>query len=155
MKTVLLLFSLALIVSCKNNTETKMQENKMNASSKDLSIKGAWKLISYYNYKDNKVSDTINASDTNKQVKMYTDSKVMWSRFRDSDSLDWFAYGSYSIVNGSLIEVLDYGSKSMNEAIKDQKEFSFKLILDEDKFSQIQMDEDGNPIYAENYLRIE
>jgi hypothetical protein len=155
MKTVLLLLSLALIVSCKNNTETKMQENKMNSSSKDLTMKGAWKLISYYNYKDNKVSDTIKTSDTNKQVKMYTDSKVMWSRFRNSDSLDWFAYGSYSIVDGSLIEILDYGSKSMNEAIKEQKKFSFKLILDEDKFSQIQTDEDGNPIYAENYLRIE
>jgi len=43
----------------------------------------------------------------------------------------------------------------MNEDIKKERKFTFKLILDEDKFSQIQVDEDGNLIYAENYVRIE
>ncbi|NCO63202.1 MAG: hypothetical protein GW839_05550 [Flavobacteriales bacterium] len=155
MKTVLLLLSLTFIVSCKNNSETKIDDSQLEASAKEFTMKGAWKLISYYNYQDNEVSDTISASDTNKQIKMYTDTKVMWSRFRDSDTLDWFAYGNYSIGNGILTEVLDYGSKSMNEAIKEQKEFNFKLILDANTFSQVQTDEEGNAIYAENYLRIE
>lgn len=156
MKTVLFFLSLTFIVSCKNNSEkTKMVENDIDALTKELTMKGAWKLTSYYNYQDNKVSDTINASDTNKQIKMYTDSKVMWSRFRDSDTLDWFGYGNYSIGDGSLTEILDYGSKSMNEAIKEQRVFTFKLILNEDTFSQIQIDEEGNAIYAENYMRIE
>lgn len=155
MKTILFILSLTFLVSCKDNPETRMTESETDISTKELTMKGAWKLISYYNYQDNKISDTINASDTNKQIKMYTDTKVMWSRFRDSDSLDWFGYGNYSIGDNKLTEILDYGSKSMNEAIKEQKEFSFKLILDKDKFSQIQTDEDGNAIYAENYVRIE
>jgi hypothetical protein len=155
MKTVLLLLSLTFLVSCKKNSETNMNETNMAASTQELTMKGAWKLISYYNYTDNKISDTIKASETNKQIKMYTDTKVMWSRFRDSDSLDWFAYGEYFIGDNALTEVLDYGSKSMNDAINEQKKFTFKLELDEDKFSQIQMDEEGNPIYAENYMRIE
>lgn len=155
MKTLLFIFSLVLLISCKNNSEANPSENDMDTSMHELSMKGAWELVSYYNYLDNKVSDTIKASDTNKQIKMYTDTKVMWSRFRDSDSLDWFGYGDYSIGDGSLIETLDFGSKSMSEAIKEQKKFVFKLILDENKFSQIQTDEEGNPIYAENYIRIE
>ncbi len=155
MKTVLILLSLTFLISCKNNSDSDMNNTNMAASTHELTMKGAWKLISYYNYTDNKITDTINASDTNKQIKMYTETKVMWSRFRDSDTLDWFAYGEYSIGDNTLTEILDYGSKSMNEAIKEQKKFAFKLLLDEDKFSQIQLDDEGDPIYAENYIRIE
>ncbi|MGZ0014699.1 hypothetical protein [Yeosuana sp. AK3] len=155
MKTLLLLLSFTFIFSCKNNSETKFDENEMNASTKELTMKGTWKQISFYNYADNLVIDTIMASDSNKQIKMYSDTKVMWSRFRDSDTLDWFGYGDYKIGDGILTEIIDYGSKAMNEAIKKERKFTFKLILDEDKFSQIQFDEDGNLIYAENYERIE
>lgn len=155
MKTLVLLLCLTFLVSNKMNAQTNLNEISSNDSNKELTMKGAWKMISYYNFNDNKVTDTIYTSELNKQIKMYTDSKVMWSRFRDSDTLDWFAYGSYNIGKGVLTEELDYGSKSMNEAIKDQREFVFKLILDVDKFSQIQIDEDGNSIFAENYVRIE
>ncbi|MCF8274423.1 MAG: hypothetical protein K9I95_11385 [Flavobacteriaceae bacterium] len=155
MKTILLFLILTFFVSCKNNSETKMYENDMNAPTKELTMKGTWKQISFYNYTDNMISDTILASESSKQIKMYSDTKVMWSRFRDSDSLDWFGYGDYIIGDSTLTEVIDYGSKAMNEAIKKERKFTFKLILDEDKFSQIQVDEDGNLIYAENYVRIE
>jgi hypothetical protein len=155
MKTFLIILGLAFLVSCKNNPETNVSEKDMDTSAQELSMKGVWKLVSYYNYLDNKVLDTINTTKNNKQIKMYTDSKVMWSRFRDSDTLDWFGYGEYSIGDKSLTETLDFGSKSMSETIKEEKTFVFKLILDEDKFSQIQMDDEGNPIYAENYIRIE
>ena len=129
MKTILLFLSLTFIVSCKNNSETKMDENEMNAPTKELTIKGAWKQISFYNYADNMVRDTIIASESNKQIKMYSDTKVMWSRFRDSDTLDWFGYGDYTIGDGTLTEVIDYGSKAMNEAIKIERKFTFKLIF--------------------------
>ncbi|HEY5688186.1 MAG TPA: hypothetical protein VIS27_07780 [Yeosuana sp.] len=155
MKTILLFFSLAFLVSCKNNSESKMDKNETNTPTKELTIKGAWKQISFYNYADNIITDTIIASEANKQIKMYSDTKVMWSRFRDSDTLDWFGYGDYTIGDSTLTEVIDYGSKAMNEAIKKERKFTFKLILDEDKFSQIQVDEEGNLIYAENYVRIE
>lgn len=155
MKAILLFLSLIFIVSCKNNSETKMDENEMNTPTKELTMKGTWKQISFYNYADNKVRDTIIASESSIQIKMYSDTKVMWSRFRDSDTLDWFGYGDYTIGDGILTEVIDYGSKAMNEAIKIERKFTFKLILEEDKFSQIQVDEEGNLIYAENYVRIE
>ena len=72
MKTILLFLSLTFIVSCKNNSETKMDENAMNAPTKALTMKGAWKQISFYNYADNMVTDTIIASEANKQIKMYS-----------------------------------------------------------------------------------
>tara|TARA_R110000868_G_scaffold144150_1_gene362920 strand:+ start:43885 stop:44124 length:240 start_codon:yes stop_codon:yes gene_type:complete len=79
----------------------------------------------------------------------------MWSRFKDSDSIDWFGYGDYSIGDGSLTEIIYFGSKSMNSPIGEQKKFVFDLVLEKDDFYQVQKDEGGNPLYAENYIRIE
>ena len=79
----------------------------------------------------------------------------MWSRTRISDSIDWFAYGDYNVKNGVLTEILDYGSKSMNEVIKDKTEFKFNINITENEFSQIEIDSLGHPIFAENYIRIE
>ena len=144
------MFALTLFTTCKNNSES----SNMEASNEKLSLEGAWKLLSYYNYKDDKVSDTIKASESNRQVKMYSATRVMWTRFT-TDSLDWFGYGNYTVNDSTLIEVLDYGSKSMNEIIKEQNEFVFDIILEKDKFSQITIDEEGYPVFAENYIRIE
>ncbi len=155
MKIRLFILCLLFLISNKINAQIDSNENQSNNSNKELALNGVWKMISYYNFKDNKVIDTIYTTELNKQIKMYTDSKVMWSRFRDSDTLDWFAFGNYKIGKGLLTEELEYGSKSMNKAIKDRNEFVFKLILDHDKFSQIQTDEEGNAIFAENYIRIE
>ncbi|WP_166961623.1 hypothetical protein [Yeosuana marina] len=155
MRTLFFCLCLTFLVSCKNKADSNIESNDMKSSSGKLTMNGAWKLISYYNYKDNQVIDTIKASDDYKQIKMYTNSKVMWSRFKDSDSVDWFGYGDYKIDNDSLIEIIDFGSKSMNQAIKEQKKFVFDLKLDKNNFSQVQIDDSGNPIYAENYIRIE
>ena len=43
----------------------------------------------------------------------------------------------------------------MNEVIKNRTEFSFNLNICENKFSQVELDSAGNPILAENYIRIE
>lgn len=149
MKTFLFLISLCLLLSCNNNPKNE------SALVEEPTLDGVWKLTSFYNYLDDKIIDTIMASEEYKQIKIYHKSKVMWSRYREADTIDWFGYGDYSIKDGYLTELIEFGSKSMNEAIKEQKEFSFKLILEDDTFSQIQNDEEGNPIYAENYLRIE
>lgn len=149
MKTLLLLISLSLLVSCNKN-----QKSEDNLKS-EPTLDGVWKLKSYYNYLDDQIIDTIMASEDYKQIKIYHKSKVMWSRYRETDTIDWFGYGDYAIKDGMLTEIIEFGSKSMNEAIKDKKEFTFKLILDEDTFSQVQKDDDGNLIYAENYERIE
>ncbi|GGK33949.1 hypothetical protein GCM10007962_30470 [Yeosuana aromativorans] len=140
------------LTSCKNNSDSDVN---MKTNSEELTMNGVWKLASYYNYKDNQIVDTIKASDEYKQIKIYTKSKVMWSRYKEADSVDWFGYGDYFIKEDSLTEILDFGSKSMNKAIKEQKRFVFELKLNQNKFSQVQIDEEGNPIYAENYERIE
>ncbi len=155
MKTILLLLSLTFVFSFKNNNDSNSDKMTNETSTEELTMNGTWKQISFYNYVNNKVVDTIMSSDQNKQVKMYTKSKVMWSRFRDTDTIDWFGYGDYNIHDGTLTEIIDYGSKAMNEAIKTQKKYVFKLQLEKDKFSQIQLDDDGNALYSENYVRIE
>lgn len=152
MKSILFILCLMCLTSCKNNSDSDVN---MKTNSEELTMNGVWKLASYYNYKDNQIVDTIKASEDYKQIKIYTKSKVMWSRYKEADSVDWFGYGDYFIKEDSLTEILDFGSKSMNKAIKEQKRFVFELKLNQNKFSQVQIDEEGNPIYAENYERIE
>ena len=153
MKPILLFICIAFIFSCKNDSSNENNEPPIN--SENTSLQGAWELVSYYNYRENGEIDTILSSKDNQQIKIYSDSKVMWGRERTSDTLDWFGYGNYSIKSDSLIEVLDFGSKAMNNIIKNNKEFIFKIVIGEDTFSQIQIDSVGNLIYAENYVRLE
>ena len=156
MKNYFFILCIILIFSCKENTNSDSTNEDAQASNeKTLSMQGAWELISYFNYRSDGTIDTIKSSNTLKQIKMYSPTKVMWSRLRVSDSLDWFGYGDYTANDSVLTEVLDYGSKAMNNVIKENKEFTFKLILEENKFSQISLDEQGNPMFAENYKRIE
>ncbi len=136
-------------MSCENpkkNAEVKGEEKP--------SIEGTWELTSYYNYQDNKISDSFPISGT-RQVKMYTPTHVMWARKVPSDSLEYFGFGTYKVTDTSLVEMLDYGSKMMNQAIEENIEFPFELQLQKNRFIQIDLDEDGNRIFSENYIRIE
>ena len=148
------LFSLFIVftfISCNDspkNVETQTKETK-------LSLLGTWEMMGYYNYKDNEVTDSFNKNAGYRQVKMYTPSKVMWSKKVPTDSTEWFGYGSYMYNDSSLTEVLDYGSNMMNQVIQEKMEFSYELLLEKDKFTQIELDENGNRIYSENYIRID
>ena len=156
MKNSLLIIFILLIFSCKDNSKVDTASQSISEADIEVtSLEGAWKLVSYFNYGDDGTVDTILSSNTNKQIKMYSDTKVMWSRTRVSDSIDWFAYGDYTVKNGVLTEILDYGSKSMNEVIKEKTEFVFDVSIEENEFSQIEIDNLGNPIFAENYIRLE
>ena len=156
MKNLLLIICIAFIFSCNDNSKADTAEKKTSeTASENHTLEGAWKLVSYLNFGEDGRIDTIPSSSTNKQIKMYSPTKVMWSRTRLSDSIDWFAYGDYNVKNGILTEVLDYGSKSMNEVIKEKTEFSFNLNISENEFSQVELDSAGHPILAENYIRIE
>jgi len=156
MKNLLLIICIALIFSCKDNSNVEtLDKIDPQIASEINTLEGAWKLVSYLNFGEDGRVDTIPSSNTNKQIKMYSATKVMWSRTRISDSIDWFAYGDYNVKNGVLTEVLEYGSKSMNEVIKDRTEFSFNVNINENKFSQIELDSLGHPILAENYIRLE
>ncbi len=156
MKTVLLLiFASFLFFSCKNNSEPVPEKNDIEISNKIYSLEGAWEIVSYLNYRPDGSVDTIKSSNTTKQIKMYSATKVMWTRLRASDSLDWFGYGDYKFENGALTEILDFGSKPMNIAIKEKNEFVFDIIISANAFTQIHKDGEGTPLYAENYKRIE
>ena len=157
MKALMLPFlTLLLIFSCKQNSENEIKEIPIEVSkiTDSNSLEGAWELVGYYNYKDNKVIDSFSTSEGYRQVKMYTHNKVMWSKYVPSDTSEWFGYGKYNVNGTELVEVLEYGSEMMSKIIQEKKEFRHELIVNGNTFSQIEIDEDGNRIYAENYKRI-
>ncbi len=143
-------FVIFAIASC-NNTK----QNSESTAEEKLTLEGTWELTSYYNYQDNKISDSFGLSPGYKQIKMYTPTHVMWARKVPSDSLEYFGFGTYKITDTSLVEMLDYGSKMMNQAIEENLEFPFELQVEKNRFIQIDLDEDGNRIFSENYIRIE
>ncbi|OUS02497.1 hypothetical protein A9Q86_03050 [Flavobacteriales bacterium 33_180_T64] len=155
--TISSLLIILLIFSCNQKPEKEVSEPKIATSETEISnpLEGTWELVGYYNYMDNKVIDSFKTSKGYRQVKMYTPSKVMWSKQVPADSSEWFGYGSYTVNGTELIEVLEYGSDMMSKIIQEKKEFKHELIINGNSFSQIEIDEDGNRIYAENYKRIE
>ncbi|WP_400078158.1 hypothetical protein [Winogradskyella sp. R77965] len=156
MKTNFFILSLMIILffSCKENENSQKDEN-LNTVEETLSLKGTWELKGFYNYKDNVVVDSFSNNTISRQIKMYSDSKVMWCKLLKTDSIEFFGYGSYNYNDGRLIESLEFGSAFMNDIIAEKHEFNFQLELSEDRFEQIELDEEGNKVYSENYIRIE
>jgi len=160
MKTKILFLSmlLLLVLSCKNETKSTEETNtssNSNQTNKLNDLKGTWELTGFYNYKDNVVVDSFKMNPDFRQLKMYTDTKVMWCKHRPADSSEWFGYGTYRYDGNQLTEVLDFGSEVMDEVIAEKKQFIFELDLYPNKFQQIELDEEGNRIYSENYVRVE
>ncbi|WP_178984829.1 hypothetical protein [Winogradskyella helgolandensis] len=156
-KILLLGLALLFISSCKEQ-DYKVTENiqtKEISGNNQISLNGTWELIGFYNYKDNVVVDSFSNNTISRQVKMYSDNKVMWCKLLKSDSIEFFGYGSYNHNDDILTETLEFGSAFMNDIIQEQQEFNFKLQLSENRFEQIEIDEDGNKIYSENYVRVE
>ena len=119
------------------------------------SINGTWELQSFYNYDGENVIDTIEKSDGYRQVKMYSKEKIMWTRYVPDDPNGRFGYGSYQVVGDSLIEIIEYGDDNMMKALDTMRNFTFELIHNDDSFSQITVDSDGNRTFSENYKRID
>lgn len=119
------------------------------------SIEGTWELTSFYNYDGENVTDTVLASDGYRQVKMYYNGKIMWSRYVPKDKTARFGYGSYTISNDELIETIEYGDNEMMKALDTMRVFTFELKLNNDTYSQISLDEEGDRIFSENYNRID
>ncbi len=120
------------------------------------SIEGTWELVSNYNYVDGvNVSDTIYPAEGYRQIKMYYNGKVMWTRYVPNDSVEWFGYGSYMVEDGQLIEQLEYMSASMRKIANKDMVWKMELELKNNSFSQIFVDEEGNRINSENYKRID
>ncbi|WP_394971161.1 hypothetical protein [uncultured Croceitalea sp.] len=120
------------------------------------SIEGTWELESFYNYDDGEnVSDTLAKEAGYRQVKMYYNGKIMWSRYVPKEPNGRFGYGSYKITDDQLIETLEYGDAEMMKAMDTMRVFTFDLVLKDNSYSQINIDEEGNRTFSENYRRID
>ncbi|NRD20488.1 hypothetical protein HNV08_10555 [Winogradskyella eckloniae] len=157
LKFLLLSMVFVFIYACKDQSKTDMEVSTVDTEIRANTnrLKGTWELVGFYNYKDNVVVDSFSNNTISRQIKMYSDSKVMWCKLLKSDSIEFFGFGSYSYDDGHLTESLEFGSAFMNEVIKEKHQFNFELELTENRFEQIELDEDGNKIYSENYKRIE
>lgn len=159
MKTSFFLFLLmATLSACEESQKEDKQSKVVETSSTEQPLSpldGAWELVGYYNYENDRIIDSFNQREGFRQVKMYSPTRVMWSKQVPTDSTEWFGYGHYKIEDGQLIEVLDYGSEMMTKIISEREEFRYDLLLTDSTFIQIEIDEDGNKIYSENYKRIE
>ena len=142
-----LVFLMLLLVSATNITSSKLQTAN--------SLEGTWELINRYNYDDSGVSDTLQNVNGYRQIKIYSKGKVMWTRYSPEDPAEWFGYGSYTNTENELEERLEYGSAVMMGIQDTVKVFKFELILDDDNYSQISLDENGKRYFSENYRRID
>lgn len=156
-KFLILSMALLLVFSCKDKPKNEKETSDMKTEiTKNINgLKGTWELTGFYNYKNNVVVDSFDTSSNSRQLKMYTDTKVMWSKHKPADSSEWFGYGTYHYADDMLTETLEFGSAVMDEVIAEKKQFKFELQLQPNHFQQIELDEDGNRIYSENYIRVE
>ena len=126
------------------------------------SLEGTWELQNFYNFDGQNIIDTVPTDEGYRQVKMFYDGKIMWSRSTTEDTkgadgndvVGKFGYGTYRITENELIEVIEYGDEGMLEDKDSFRTFVFELWLEDDTYSQINRDEEGNRIFSENYKRI-
>ena len=117
-------------------------------------MEGTWELESFYFYANNVVTDTVPIQEGYRQMKMYYDGKIMWSRTDPRDTIGRFGYGSYVITETELIETIEYGDYQMMMALDTIRKFTFELQLTDSHYSQISADDEGNRTFSENYKRI-
>lgn len=120
------------------------------------SIQGTWELVSFYSYDDGiHVSDTVPKAEGYRQVKMFYNGKIMWSRHDEDHPSGRFGYGSYRITENQLIENIEYGDNEMMSAMDSIQEFTFELVLGEETYSQVSFNEEGARTFSENYIRLD
>jgi hypothetical protein len=139
---------LLMVILVTATSTTSLKPNTMHT------MEGTWELQSFYNYDGQEVTDTAKIQEGYRQVKMYYDGKVMWSRTDPNDTIGRFGYGSYRITDTDLIETIEYGDYHMMKALDTLREFTFELVLKDNTYSQISIDADGNRTFSENYKRI-
>lgn len=145
-KLLLLVFLMLILISAATISTSK--PDAMHT------MEGTWELQTFYNYDGDKV-DTVSLVDGYRQVKMYYNGSVMWSRTDPNDTVGRFGYGRYHITDRDLVEDIEYGDYSMMRALQTLRNFRFELVLTDSTYSQITLDEDGNRTFSENYIRID
>lgn len=148
-KLLTMAFSIFVLVVTTSMISSKQQTTTIP------SLEGTWELINRYSYDDNQISDTLQNVNGYRQIKIFSKGKVMWTRYSPDDPAEWFGYGSYSNTEDRLKEQLEFGSATMMGIRDTVQVFEFDLILDEDTYSQITTDSEGNRSFSENYRRID
>lgn len=115
-KFIIICLLFVFISSCRDNEESTSDtiENTEAIVTIKNGLKGAWELKGFYNYQDNVVVDSFENNTLSRQIKMYTDTKVMWYKLLKTDSIEFFGYGSYTYDDEVLTEILEFGSAFMN-----------------------------------------
>lgn len=119
------------------------------------SLQGTWELRSFCNYDGNEVADTVNLVEGYRQVKMYYNGRVMWSRTDPNDTIGRFGFGTYYITQEELVEIIEFGDYYFMQNLGSNREFRFELVVDGDRYSQITIDEEGKRTFSENYIRVD
>ena len=94
MRLFIFIIAIATISACKVR-DNETSKTTTDLQNKKLNLAGTWEMIGYYNYVDDQIVDSFRTNDQFRQVKMFTNEKVMWSKNVPSDSSEWFGYGSY------------------------------------------------------------
>ena len=123
-----------------------------NPEMPKVELEGIWELESFYYYENNEITDSARLWGNYRQVKMFQDGSVMWTRMVPKDSVEWYGFGTFEIRNDSLIERLDYGSHELMKLF--DPVHAFEIEMGVDYFRQIDHDQYGNRKTAENYRRI-
>ena len=134
---------------------TLFTSDGLESTNSQLNLEGVWELENQQLYEDGLLSETMKNENGYRQVKIYSQGKVMWTRYDPSDSNEWFGYGSYSITDGILEERLEYASGPMMKIVDTTQVFKFELLLGKNSFQQIQLYENGERSQGESYKRIE
>ncbi|GAA4274951.1 hypothetical protein GCM10022258_42470 [Aquimarina gracilis] len=130
-------------------------QEKKATTIEPYNLEGVWELKHQFLYNENnKIIDTVLNQNGYRQIKMYSKGKVMWTRFDPKDSNEWFGYGTYTIKDGVLEERLEYASGPMMKIVDTTQVFKFDLVMGKNSYQQIDVDEDGHYILAENYAQI-
>ncbi|TVZ52344.1 hypothetical protein OD90_1518 [Dokdonia sp. Hel_I_53] len=143
-----------LLFCCYVMGATLISSDGLNYENAELTLEGVWELENQQMYENGMLSETLPNENGYRQVKMYSNGHVMWTRNDPSDSNEWFGYGSYTVSNGILEERLEYASGPMMRIVDTTKVFRFELLLSADSYQQIQLDEEGNRFQGESYIRI-
>ncbi len=138
---MLVLISATVISSSKSETMHTME--------------GTWELQNFYLFDGKDITDTVPLQDGYRQVKMYYNDKIMWSRTNPKDTIGRFGFGSFRITDTELIETIEYGDYQMMQALDTIRNFTFELRLTDRSYSQITVDEEGYRTFSENYKRID
>ena len=117
-------------------------------------LEGVWELQHQYLYENDAIMDTLQNENGYRQVKMYGQGRVMWTRHNPEDANEWFGFGTYTVKDGMLEERLEYASGPMMKIMDTVNVFRFELVMDGDRYQQIELDENGYHSRSENYIRL-